>query len=74
MAARLGVRSGNTPDLYPQENLRGVLRQELDGDELSASVQQLTERLKSTWARIARYAEAYCVEHADLGGKECGTA
>ena len=51
MAARLGVRPGNTPDLNPRENLRGVLQQELDSEEPSASVQQLTERLKSAWAK-----------------------
>ena len=74
MAARLRVWPGNTPDLNPWENLRGILQQELDSEEPSASVQQLTERLKSAWAKIARYAGACCVEHAELGGKECGTA
>ena len=66
----MGVRPRNTPDLNPRENLRGILRQELDSEEPSASVQQLTEQLKSAWAKIARYAGAYCIEHAESGGKE----
>ena len=63
------LRLGNTPDLNPRGNLREVIQQELDSEELSTSVQQLTERLKSAWAKIARYAGAYCVEHAESGGK-----
>ena len=56
MAARRKVRPGNTPDLNPRETLRGILHQELDNDETSASVQQLlTDRLKRAWAKIARY-------------------
>ena len=62
------------PDLSPREHLLGILQQELDSEESSASAQQLAERLKLAWAKIARYAGAYCVEHAESGGKECGTA
>ena len=32
VASRLGVMSGNTPDLNPPENLRGILQQELDSE------------------------------------------
>ena len=71
VAARLGVRQGNTPDLNPRENLREILQQELDSERPSTSVQQLTERLKPAWATIARHADgAYCVENAESGGKD----
>ena len=56
VAARLVVRPRNTPDLNTREDLWEVLRQELDSEEPSTNVQQLTERLKSAWAKIARYA------------------
>ena len=56
-----GKSAGNSPAGARQ---RGAVRQR----------PQLTERLKSAWAKIARYVGAYCVEHAESGGKECGTA
>ena len=40
-----------------------------DSEEPFTSVQQLTERLKSAWTKLVRYAGAYCVEHAESGGK-----
>ena len=73
VASRLGVMSGNTPDLNLPENLRGILQQELKSEEPSTSVQQLNERLESACVNIVRYAGGYGVEHAESGGKVHGT-
>ena len=55
VAARLGVGPGKTPELNSQENLREIVQQELDSEEPSTSVQHPIERMKSVWAKIARY-------------------
>ena len=48
-----GDEPGNTPDLNPWKNMCEILQQELDSEEPSTSVQQLTEWLKSASAKIA---------------------
>ena len=42
VAAKLGVRPGNTSELNPRENLREIIQQELDCEEPSTSFQQLS--------------------------------
>ena len=45
---------GKFPELNPMENLRGILQRELDSQEPSTSIEQLTEWIKSGSASIPR--------------------